>query len=109
MPRSSSHLLSSSRAGWHVGLAMAALVLSTALPAPSLPCGGRTPQAIVDAEQPPQVQGVDVEERLGEPLPLEARFTDETSHEVRLGDVLPKDKPSLVTLVYYECPMLCNL
>ncbi len=55
------------------------------------------------------MQGVDVEEHLGEPLPLEARFTDETGREVRLGDVLPKDKPTLLTLVYYECPMLCNL
>ena len=36
---------------------------------------------------------MDVEEHLGEPLPLEARFTDETGREVRLGEVLPKDKP----------------
>jgi protein SCO1/2 len=108
MPLSSSHLLSTSRA-WHVGLAVAALVLGAALPASALPGGGKTPQAIADADQPPQVQGVDVEERLGEPLPLEARFTDETGKEVRLGEVLPKDKPTLVTMVYYECPMLCNL
>ena len=109
MPRSSFHLLSSSRAGGYVGLAVAALVLGAALPAYALPGGGKTPQAIVEAQQPPQVQGVDVEERLGEPLPLEARFWDEKGHELRLGDVLPKDKPTLVTLVYYECPMLCNL
>jgi protein SCO1/2 len=109
MSRSSSYLLSSSRAGWHVGLAVAVLVLSAALPASALPGGGKTPQAIADADQPPQVQGVDVEERLGEPLPLEARFTDETGREVRLGEVLPKDKPTLLTMVYYECPMLCNL
>jgi protein SCO1/2 len=92
-----------------VGLAVAALVLGAALPASALPGGGKTPQAIADAQQPPQVQGVDVEEHLGEPLPLEARFTDATGREIRLGDVLPKDKPTLVTLVYYECPMLCGL
>ncbi|HYH96492.1 SCO family protein [Hyalangium sp.] len=106
---SSSHLCSSSRAGRHAGLALAALVLSAALPASALPGGGKTPQAIVDADQPPQVQGVDVEERLGEPLPLAARFTDEAGREVSLGEVLPKDKATLLTLVYYECPMLCNL
>ncbi|WP_309243021.1 SCO family protein [Hyalangium versicolor] len=106
---SSFQSLPSSRAGWRAGLAVAALVLSVALPAAALPGGGKTPRDIVDAQQPPQVQGVDVEEHLGEPLPLQARFLDETGKEVRLGDVLPKDKPTLLTLVYYECPMLCNL
>ncbi|MFL5343164.1 MAG: SCO family protein [Hyalangium sp.] len=106
---SSLSTLPSSRATWRLGLAVAALVLGAALPAFALPGGGKTPRDIIDAQQPPQVQGVDVEEHLGEPLPLEARFTDEQGREVRLGDVLPKDKPTLLTLVYYECPMLCNL
>lgn len=111
MSSSSSHPLSSSRAARPVGLALAVLVLSAALPAAALPGGGKTPRAIVeaDSDQPPAVRGVDVEEHLGEPLPLEARFLDETGQEVKLGAVLPKDKPTLVTLVYYECPMLCNL
>lgn len=100
---------SGSGALWRRGLAVAALVLGASLPAFALPGGGKTPQAIVDAEAPPQIQGVDVEEHLGEPLPLAARFTDEEGREVTLGQLLPKDKPSLVTLVYYECPMLCNL
>ncbi|WP_317987928.1 SCO family protein [Hyalangium gracile] len=101
--------LPTSRASWCVGLAVAALLLGVGQPAFALPGGGKTPQAIVNAEQPPQVQGVDVEEHLGEPLPLQARFLDSAGREVRLADVLPKDKPTLLTLVYYECPMLCNL
>jgi protein SCO1/2 len=102
---------SRSRAAWHVGLALVALVLGTALPASALPGGGKTPRNITEAQSdlPPQVRGVDVVEHLGEPLPLEARFLDEAGAEVRLGEVLPKDKPTLVTLVYYQCPMLCNL
>jgi protein SCO1/2 len=101
--------LSRPRALWRVGLAVAALVLGASLPAAAFPGGGKTPPDIAAADEPPQARGVDVEEHLGEPLPLEARFTDETGREVRLGEVLPKDKPALVTLVYYECPMLCNL
>jgi protein SCO1/2 len=109
MSMSSHHLSFGSRAGWRVGLAVAALVLGASLPASALPGGGKTPKAIVEAEQPPQVKGVDVEEHLGEPLPLAARFLDVAGREVTLGQLLPKDKPSLVTLVYYECPQLCNL
>jgi protein SCO1/2 len=105
----SHHILPSPRAARRWGLIVAALGLVAALPASALPGGGKTPQDIVDAQQPPQVRGVDVEEHLGEPLPLEARFLDDAGREVRLADVLPKDKPTLVTLVYYECPMLCNL
>lgn len=92
-------------------LTAAALVLATALPASALPGGGKTPRAIIEAQEdrPPQMEGVGIEEHLGEPVPLEARFTDATGREVRLGEVLSKTKPTLLTLVYYQCPMLCNL
>ncbi|MDY7232100.1 SCO family protein [Hyalangium rubrum] len=95
------------------GSALAVLVLVATAPAFALPGGGITPrpitEAVSNAELPPQLAGVDVEEHIGEPLPLMARFTDEEGNEVTLGQVLPKDKPTLVTLVYYDCPMLCNL
>lgn len=92
-------------------LTVAALVLATALPASALPGGGKTPRAIVEAQEdrPPQMQGVGIEEHLGEPVPLQTRFTDVHGREVRLGEVLSKTKPTLLTLVYYQCPMLCNL
>jgi protein SCO1/2 len=102
---------SSARAAWYARLALAALVLGATVPAFALPGGGKTPTAIAeaDSDQPPAIRGVDVVEHLGEPLPLQARFLDEEGREVRLAEVLPKDKPTLVTLVYYQCPMLCNL
>lgn len=95
------------------GLALMALALGAALPAAALPGGGVTPRPIAEAqasaELPPALKGVDVEEHIGEPLPLATRFMDEAGKEVTLGQVLPKDKPTLLTLVYYDCPMLCNL
>ncbi|MCP3164792.1 SCO family protein [Myxococcus qinghaiensis] len=88
-----------------------ALLLATALPASAMPGGGKTPRAIVEAQSdaPPQLKGVDVEEHLGEPVPLHTRFIDGSGQEVTLGSVLPKTRPTLLTLVYYNCPMLCNL
>lgn len=50
---------------------------------------------------------VGFEQRLGERLPLDARLHDREGHEVRLGDVLA-ERPTLLVLVYYRCPMLCN-
>jgi protein SCO1/2 len=86
-----------------------ALVLGPA--AYALPGGGKTPRKIAEADgsAPPQLAGVDVEEHLGELLPLETEFTDAYGKAVRLRDVMPRTKPVLFTLVYYSCPQLCNL
>ncbi|MFL5345688.1 MAG: SCO family protein [Hyalangium sp.] len=92
-------------------LAALVLALGAGLPAHALPGGGKVPQSIIDAQSdaPPQVRGVDVEEHLGELVSLEAQFTDAFGKPVRLRDVLPRTRPVLLTLVYYNCPMLCNL
>jgi protein SCO1/2 len=93
------------------GMAALLLALGAGLPAHALPGGGKTPKSIVEAQSdlPPQVRGVDVQEHLGELVPLEARFTDTSGQPVRLRDVLPRTRPVLLTLVYYNCPLLCNL
>ncbi len=48
------------------------------------------------------------DQRLGESLPLDLRFRDENGRDVRLGDYFGK-RPVVLSLVYYECPMLCTL
>lgn len=52
---------------------------------------------------------VDIVENLNEKVPLDAVFTDAEGKQVRLGDYFKGDKPVLLTLVYYRCPMLCSL
>jgi protein SCO1 len=92
-------------------LAALLLTLGVAAPASALPGGGRTPQSIIDAQSdtPPQLKGVDVQEHLGELVALDAVFTDASGRTVPLRDVLPRTRPVLLTLVYYTCPLLCNL
>jgi len=59
-------------------------------------------------DQLPQVlQRVRVTQRLNQPLPLDAQFVDDTGKTVRLGDYFGKH-PAIVSLVYYNCPMLCS-
>jgi protein SCO1/2 len=57
----------------------------------------------------PLPPGVDIVEKLGERVPGELTFTDETGKHVKLADYLHDGKPVLLTLVYYRCPMLCSL
>jgi protein SCO1/2 len=51
---------------------------------------------------------VNIEQKLGSQIPLDLKFRDESGREVRLGEYFAKGKPVALTLVYYECPMLCN-
>jgi protein SCO1/2 len=59
-------------------------------------------------DQLPQVlEKVGVTQRLDQQLPLDAQFVDDTGKSVRLGDYFGK-RPAILTLVYYNCPMLCS-
>lgn len=51
---------------------------------------------------------VGIDQRLNEQVPLDLRFRDESGREVALAEYFRKGKPVVITLVYYECPMLCN-
>jgi len=54
-------------------------------------------------------ESVDVVERLGDPIPAGLRFYDAFHNDVALKDFLGHGKPVVVTLVYFQCPMLCSL
>jgi protein SCO1/2 len=56
---------------------------------------------------PTVLQKVGVEQHLNQQLPLDAQFVDDTGKTVRLGDYFGK-RPAIVSLVYYNCPMLCS-
>jgi protein SCO1/2 len=57
---------------------------------------------------PPQLRQVTFKQRLGDRLPLDARFTDEAGRAVALGDFFGNGKPVVLAFVYYRCPMLCT-
>jgi protein SCO1/2 len=51
---------------------------------------------------------VGIDQRLGDSIPLDLTFRDETGATVKLGDYF-HDKPVVLSLVYYNCPMLCKM
>jgi protein SCO1/2 len=57
---------------------------------------------------PEALRGVGFDQNLGAPVPLDLDFRDESGAEVILGDYFG-ERPVILTLVYYECPMLCTL
>lgn len=70
----------------------------------SYPCFG---QEIKDSVN--ELEQVQVEEKLGQSIDLNLGFVDQSGQAVQLKDVIAKDKPTILSLVYYECPMLCTL
>lgn len=57
--------------------------------------------------RPPGLKNVGIEQHLNDPVPLDLAFRDETGRNVRLGDYFGQ-KPVILNLVYYQCPMLCS-
>ncbi len=60
------------------------------------------------SELPVQLEDVGIDQRLGETIPADITLRDEQGNTVLLGDYFG-DKPVILALVYYECPMLCSL
>jgi protein SCO1/2 len=60
------------------------------------------------ATLPPALQNVGFDPALNAQMPLDTSFTDETGQPVALRRYFAHDKPVLLALVYYGCPMLCN-
>jgi protein SCO1/2 len=67
------------------------------------------PSAGPSAEDKPAIlQNVGIDQKMGEPVPLDLEFRDEQGRTVKLGEYFGK-RPVVLALVYYECPMLCTL
>jgi protein SCO1/2 len=56
---------------------------------------------------PPQLRGVGIDQRVNEQLPIELSFENENGKKIQLKQYF-NQKPVILTLVYYECPMLCT-
>ena len=78
------------------------------VPQPNSPLyggGGNSGQASTGL--PPVLKKVGIDQHLNEQLPLDTVFKDEQGRDVRLGQFF-NGKPVVLSLVYYQCPMLCN-
>jgi protein SCO1/2 len=79
----------------------AALLLALALRTVAAPAAGAE-------ASPAALRDVDVVEHLGAALP-DGPWRDEAGHVVELRDFTGGERPLLLVLAYYRCPMLCSL
>ena len=59
-------------------------------------------------EKPAALREVGYDQRLGEQVPLDLTFRDEAGRPVSLRSLF-RGRAVVLSLVYYECPMLCTL
>jgi protein SCO1/2 len=58
---------------------------------------------------PREVENVTVEQKLGGRVPLNLPLTDSMGRRVKTGYYIDGKKPTIITLNYSNCPMLCNI
>jgi protein SCO1 len=71
-----------------------------------LTMGAASPQMKSPAEL---VKEIGIDQKLNSQLPLDLVFKNEAGETVKLRDYFGKNKPIILTLVYFRCPMLCSM
>lgn len=58
---------------------------------------------------PRELEGVGITEKLGARIPRDTPFQDEAGRAIRIGDYFDRGIPTILTLNYSNCPMLCSI
>jgi protein SCO1 len=66
------------------------------------------PVGIPAQSLPPSLSHVGLAQKLNAQVPLGLAFRDEYGQAVHLSDYFKSGKPVILSLVYYQCPMLCT-
>jgi protein SCO1/2 len=93
----------------HLSVVAWAAALAAATPARAQFERREEPRGPPTDQQPAILESVRVDERLGNAVPLDTVFTDWRGRSFPLRAAFDGKKPVVMTLVYYNCPMLCGL
>ena len=64
---------------------------------------------VLNSTVPYKVRDVKVDQKLGDKIPLSLWMTDSNGQRVKTGYFFNGNKPTIITLNYSNCPMLCNV
>lgn len=102
----------SSRRGVAMNWASAAVFVLACSLAPAQVSSYGDKQAGPSNSTPTLLNNVRIDQHLNTQLPLNLTFTDDAGRQVSLSDYFGAnakiDKPAILALVYYQCPMLCS-
>jgi protein SCO1/2 len=88
--------------------ALAAIALTAALAA--APARGQIhTEPNIGRVHRPILDKVGIDQKLGAQVPRDLTFHDENGREVKFGDYFTGKRPVVLTLVYFQCPMLCTM
>jgi protein SCO1 len=97
---------------WCVAVILLAVVALRAYAQPGQPAPAQPSYSMQDGNLRPALPGalvgVGIDQRLDAQVPLNLMFRDEAGRAVPLSTFFQGKKPVILTLVYYECPMLCT-
>ena len=65
--------------------------------------------AQVNDGTPDDLEDVTIEEQLDAQIPLDLDFVNDEGKPIKLSDYFTGERPVIITLNYYRCPMLCGL
>ncbi len=60
-------------------------------------------------QERPEYEGVGIDQKHGEHVPLDLTFQNSEGEDVSLDTYFDGERPVLLNLVYHDCPMLCGL
>jgi protein SCO1/2 len=90
-------------------IATATLAVSAATAQPAAPAARPAAgSGLAAGEAPAILRDIGFDQKLGQTVPLDLEVRDESGRPRRLGDYFGS-RPVVLSLVYYECPMLCTL
>lgn len=64
---------------------------------------------VLNDEPPEAIRGMEVSNRVGDPVPLDIQLYDADGNAMVIGDYFSDNRPILLLMVYYDCPLLCGL
>jgi protein SCO1/2 len=70
--------------------------------------GYKQETGMVSSVLPEPLRAIGFDQNIGQHVPLDTTFRDESGASVRLGDYFGK-RPVVLVFAYYDCPMLCTL
>lgn len=91
---------------WPAAIAMAVLSLA-GMAAAQVPPPPFEPLNIMGPDPAAQFKDIKIEQHLDAQVPLDLMFRDESGSEITLGEAMD-GKATVLALVYYRCPGLCN-
>lgn len=84
-------------------------LLATILSLVTLAAASSASAQLLNDEPPEAIRGLEIRNTVGESVPLDIVIYDVNGEAIELGEYFTDQRPVLLLLVYYDCPLLCGL